>query len=487
MHRSLSLRQLSLALAVAFTVANPLAAQDAKTQPSTPEGQASGLAGATNVQSYGAVGDGETDDTDAIQKAINQGGSIYLPQGRYRITEPLQVNLEKLGATSIHGGGTATLIMAGPGPAINIVGTHDGTANPSTVAPPIWRQRSPQIIGLEITARHEKGDGIRLEGTFQPIISRLVIRQARHGIHLVQRNRNVIIESSHLYENSGVGIYLDAVNLHQINITGCHVSYNRGGGIVARGGQVRNLQINGCDIEGNMAPGDTAEPTANILLDVSESGTVREGAIVGCTIQHSDDAPDSANIRFRGRSDGPNDQVGRFSIADNAMSDAIYNIHLVQAQGVTLTGNTFWDASEFNLRVAESEQIVVDSNLFEFNPDYGEAPAPNRILFTDSLDCTLSDLHVQGSSADQPVVTLRDSAWMNVTGSVFADCAGGALWLDNVENSRVSDCSFRQPDNLALTIDGGADILVHDNLFQSVDISPEFSEDTSFDANREAR
>ena len=47
-----------------------------------------------NVKDFGAVGDGETDDTEAFTEAIRQanlqkGGVIYVPPGRYRITKPL--------------------------------------------------------------------------------------------------------------------------------------------------------------------------------------------------------------------------------------------------------------------------------------------------------------------------------------------------------------------------------------------------------------
>jgi len=29
----------------------------------------------------------------------------------------------------------------------------------------------------------------------------------------------VIVSDSHVYENRGIGVFLDAVNLHQINVT----------------------------------------------------------------------------------------------------------------------------------------------------------------------------------------------------------------------------------------------------------------------------
>ena len=46
----------------------------------------------TNIKNYGAVGDNTTNDTAAIQKAINatpEGGTIFIPVGSYRITGTL--------------------------------------------------------------------------------------------------------------------------------------------------------------------------------------------------------------------------------------------------------------------------------------------------------------------------------------------------------------------------------------------------------------
>ena len=38
---------------------------------------------ASNVKDFGAVGDGITDDTAAIQRAIDAGGAVYFPPGVY--------------------------------------------------------------------------------------------------------------------------------------------------------------------------------------------------------------------------------------------------------------------------------------------------------------------------------------------------------------------------------------------------------------------
>lgn len=44
-----------------------------------------------NLRELGAKGDGETDDTQAIQAAIDRYDNIYVPQGWYRITETLKM------------------------------------------------------------------------------------------------------------------------------------------------------------------------------------------------------------------------------------------------------------------------------------------------------------------------------------------------------------------------------------------------------------
>jgi hypothetical protein len=44
-----------------------------------------------SVKDFGAVGDGTTDDTTAVQAAITAGGSIYFPVGNYKITSVLTI------------------------------------------------------------------------------------------------------------------------------------------------------------------------------------------------------------------------------------------------------------------------------------------------------------------------------------------------------------------------------------------------------------
>ena len=47
----------------------------------------------SSAKEFGAIGDGQADDTAAIQHAINDGeGVVEFPKGIYRITRSLQLD-----------------------------------------------------------------------------------------------------------------------------------------------------------------------------------------------------------------------------------------------------------------------------------------------------------------------------------------------------------------------------------------------------------
>ena len=430
-------------------------------------------AGLPTVRDFGAVGDGEADDTAAVQRAVNARiGDVVLPRGVYRITRPIVIELDRVGWTSVVGCGTARLVMAGPGPALRFVGTHAGTASPQTVKPDVWeRQRTPLADGFEIVGAHPEACGIEAAGTMQLTVSRMTIRHTLHAIHLVRRNRNVIVAQCHLYQNRGVGLYLDDVNLHQINVAASHISYNAGGGIVVRAGNVRNLQVSGCDIEGNMAP--DGPPTANILIDSTggAAGTA-EVAIVGCTIQHTAGAPDSANVRYIG-TDRAGRAFGHVTIADNVLSDVQTNVHIQKARGATITGNTFWKGVRHNLLVEDSTNVVVGPNAFDRNPAYrDEKTADGALLLRRCQDATLTGLHVNGVRRAAAALAIEACRRVNITNCTILDSDAAGILLEDTDHSRISDCLIRDDrgdggDWAPIRIAGGRGNMVADCLLDA--------------------
>ncbi|QDT12611.1 Pectate lyase superfamily protein [Planctomycetes bacterium K23_9] len=401
-------------------------------------------------EKYKIVGDGMTDDTAAIQAAVDAGVSeLRFGKGTYRISKTITIDLSKVERTAISGSGVARFRMEGAGPAFRFVGSHDGTAAPHTIRPDVWnRESSPMVDGIEIVGKHPLADGISASGTMQLTITRVVVRDARHGIHLTDRNRNVIISECHLYDNHGIGVFMDRLNLHQINLTNCHISYNDGGGVVARNSEIRNLHIGTCDIEGNMG-GPDAPPSANVDLD-STNSSVAEIAIVGCTIQHSHDAKHSANIRINGESTKrpftDETRHGHVTIASNVLSDVQVNIELKNVRGATISGNTIWKGYQRNLVAKNCQSIVMTGNSFDRNPryHYGDGREAKRgVIFTNCKDCTLSGNQLNGIVHHEAAMVFRQCQRINANGLSILDYGQVGLLLQEVVDSQFSGCLIR--------------------------------------------
>ncbi|MFC1716358.1 right-handed parallel beta-helix repeat-containing protein [Candidatus Poribacteria bacterium] len=454
----------SVTFVFTFTYGNLAEAGDSEGDSRNQLVQKGGIA-MMSVRDFGAKGDGQADDSAAIQEAVLKGnGLLFFPRGDYLLTKPMEIKLCDSGRMGIYGGGSAKLIMAGPGPAIRLLGTHRGTAGPNSVEEVVWQmERMPVVNGLEIVGAHPEADGIELEYTMKALLSDLLIRECRHGVHLITRNRNTIISACHIYHNRGCGIYLDGVNLHQINIADSHISYNSGGGIKIFSSQIRNLQICGNDIEYNYDL--EAEESADVWLDVQEE-SVREGAIVGNTIQSSP-SPGGANIRMIGQSKEVAHKVGLFSISGNLISSQATNIHLRYTRGVAISGNTFFSGHKHSIHAEDSSNIVVGPNVFDHNPDYAKDTL-DGIVFENCSGCTFSGFHF-ADTLSEAVVRLRDCGEMHITGCQILNPHNIGVLLEDAHNCMVSNCIIldrREPRIMqeAIRVVGGANNQVVDNM-----------------------
>ena len=404
------------------------------------------------------------DSTTKLQSLIDsQKGSVLLSEKFYRITRPLRIDLGKHGSVAITSQTGSTLIMTGSGPAISIQGNHTGTASPKSFSPQTWNERMPIFSGFEILGGHPQANGIHLSQTVGVILKQMSVRWCHHGIHLTRRNRNVIVSDCHLYENAGVGLYLDDVNLHQINVSNSHISYNREGGIVVRDGNVRNLHVTGCDIEGNMPDNTAATNTANIWIDVSgsqddASKSIAEIAITGNTIQHSANyggkkdrtiAPGGANIRLSGKEIYP---INSVAITGNVLSDTSTLIDIRHSHDVTISGNTFFAPMPNNLTIEDSQRIVVSTNTF--NPR--QFVRPGIIRFTNSQDCILANSTLFRLATDRGGVQFSGCSGCLINALRLSECESGLRFADT-DNTTISNC------RISGTPKGSFDLLVDES------------------------
>jgi len=401
----------------------------------------------SNVRTFGAVGDGEADDTEAIRHALEQGdGALEFPRGKYLISETIEISLDKTGRLGIDGSnGTATVIMTGEGPAFRIIGTHGGTGDPGSAKANIWeKQRMPTFRNIEVTATNKKADGFELIETMQAVFSGVLIRQVRHGIRLHKRNRNVLINDCHIYNNFGVGIFMDALNLHQINICGNHISYNRLGGIRIDKSEIRNLQITGNDIEYNnhRAFGTKPEITAEILIDTTaEKSSVNEVTIASNTIQATP-SPGGCNIRIKNKP-GKDRPPGLITISGNVIGSQENGVHLTACYGIAISGNTIYSAENRNLLLEQCSHMNVTGNVFRRH-----TPRMHTgVRVVDSTDCIFSgcsfrDESEEGQKNGASLLELVDCRRISVQGCQLIDGAPWGLDAERCSEVNVNGCTF---------------------------------------------
>ena len=287
--------------------------------------------GGTLVDAYGTKGDGITDDTAAIQRAIasitNKGALVFSPGRKYRISETLDIDVSKV---RLIRGNNAQLIGDLDGPILNIRGTLTGSANPDSggnvnKAP---EEFAPTIDGLHLCSSSTPytATGIRVSRTVGLTINGCFLFNLSTGIEFVDRSRNVIMTGNSIWNCSDYGIHWNNVNLHQQNLVANHISYCRVA-LFMEDASIYNLQITGCDIESNAT---SAVPNPQSLL--RSSGVLQESTITGCTWQcHKNSSAPLIDV----------DEVRCFAFVGNHLSNAPSGaIRFETGRGIVVSGNT---------------------------------------------------------------------------------------------------------------------------------------------------
>jgi parallel beta-helix repeat protein len=399
----------------------------------------------SSVRDFGAIGDGQADDTAAIQHAINDGeGVVEFPKGVYRISRSLQFDTTRHGYLGLRGAqGTARLVMTAAGAAVVIRGNHMGTATPSTVAAHTWdRERFPIVSGLEIVGEHPDADGMMLIRTMQATVQNVLIRNCRHGIVLSDRNRNFVLSSSHIYDCHDTGVLFDKCNLHQVIIHGNHISYCRRAGIRQLDGDVHNIQITGNDIEYNS--GIDTDISGEIVLE-APNGVISEYTIASNTLQATL-AARGANVLILGKVERPASSARLIAIAGNVLGSRDRNIVVHNGMSVNVTGNTIYSGQTLNIAFQNCHQSLIGSNTIASRPASWASEASDGLLIEACNACTLlGNIHSEcrfGDALSGGTITIRNSSNISVSGCQISNSAVRGIDVIDSVQCRISDNSL---------------------------------------------
>ncbi|MCE9577112.1 MAG: right-handed parallel beta-helix repeat-containing protein [Deltaproteobacteria bacterium] len=184
-------------------------------------------AGVTSVKSFGAVGDGVTDDRAAVQAAIDAatatGGTVYFPPGTYAISRDrsFAFGLKVAGTVHLRGAGQGRSVIqqqAGAAPSVrllNVSGDHvviedltlDGNRSrqaPNEQRHGLFAGDAQGLVVQRVTAQNFTGDGFYLyNGTRDARFSDvLATGNGRNGLTLGGMVDGTAIVRSRFVENT---------------------------------------------------------------------------------------------------------------------------------------------------------------------------------------------------------------------------------------------------------------------------------------------
>lgn len=434
-----------------------------------------------NVQNFGAKGDGVTDDTAAIQQAIDAaaaagGGQVYIPPGTFIVSggeEPsdgclmLQSNVymygDGMGVSNIKvADGSDTkitgIIRSAYGEETHDFGlsnlTLDGNRDNTTGKIDGWF--NGYIPGQEGYDSNVTLDGVEIKDCsgygFDPheqTVNMVIRNSVSHGNGLdgfvADFLSNSTFENNVAYDNDRHGFNV-VTSTHDFTLTN-NVAYNNGGGgiVVQRGSEnipsPSNIVITGGEVYGNGAEGVLIKLSSDVTLsgvDIHDNG--------------------SAGVRIYGSN---NVEVIENTLSNNALKGAVPEI-IIQSYddtlGVsgkyfdgsdnTIQGNTITGSNLSTYGVAERNEDGTDRNAIIGNT-IGHTSKGETLLYGDG----------SYASATVPVVTVQGTDGNDtMTGSSASEIFYGAAGKDVINGGAGDDILVGGAGIDKLTGGAGADV-----------------------------
>jgi len=293
-----------------------------------------------SVKNYGAKGDGSTDDTAAIQAAIDAvhnagGGEVFVPAGTYIIAPATGIQVKS--SVMLRGAGKATIFKVATG--ANTTG--------NVVKSESWS---------DVVLRDFCIDGNRAgqsSGT-------------NYGIY-VAASANSKVERVWVRDMTGVGIHI--YNSDGVTVTGCESQGNFYHGFEAE-------QARGCIFQSNRG---TANNYHGLLISPGEqSGTGSVGnSFIGNTFDN--------NAQYGIASNAANGDISAWLNKGNVISgnqvyaNHQYGIQMYKQDNNIITGNFVYNNQAFGIYLYQSQNNVVTHNILFNNSQVG-AGAYDEIL-----------------------------------------------------------------------------------------------------------
>ncbi|MBQ8169060.1 right-handed parallel beta-helix repeat-containing protein [bacterium] len=402
--------------------------------------------GYISVLYFGARGDGEFDNSAAIQLAVNtvRNGVIYFPRGVYLVGEDIDIPSE-------------THIVGGTNAVIKRIGNRlDKYA--------IFNIENAENVTIENLAI--EGERYEHETT-----------TGQHGVGVnIANSRRVTIKNCHISECWGDGITVGGTTdnfSEHVEIVDCFIDINRRNGISFIGG-VAHSRVCGCEIMNN---GGTA-PSLGIDFETWVAGLVnREITVNGCRFK---DNPSGGLTLFEYNS---NIRVYDCDF-DRALSvkvnDAYVNTLDAHPSDVEIFGNRF-EAGVYIFRAVYGSFTIHD-NIFNGGNIVAEHTV--NVHADDAKQFAAKTIHGNVFNGAGCAVNIGNNANVSIVGNIANDCGlffeGYGLFNSVVKDNIVNGYNVNNDKGYIFRLNGICDnVAIEDNTVitsaESNDVSLLFS------------
>jgi len=346
-----------------------------------------------NVKDYGAKGDGSTDDTNAIQAAIDAiegtGGTVVIPDGTYMInatrnngSRGLLVGSDltlRLGQNAVlkafpNSASNYAIIFISQANRVNILGgtvegersRHGGSDGESGMG--IYVASSENVVIEGVTAKECWGDGFYIGGSAGcrnvTLCNVVADHNRRSGLSAVYVD-GLVIRNATFKNNRGTlpeaGINLEPnaeETVADVEISGCILANNAGSGIQVgvalsnSSGSIKNTTMDGNTLTSNRTSGLSAQGGGGIEISNTSGHKVtnnifRTNNHCGLLLRDDADNTIATGNTITGTTGEPGDgifvdrTITGFQITGNtAQNNAGRGIYVMSGAQGTLSGNT---------------------------------------------------------------------------------------------------------------------------------------------------
>jgi hypothetical protein len=320
------------------------------------------------VDLFGAKGDGITDDTQAIQDAINsidnqviseKSALVFRAGGKYRITSTITIDASKVRMLK---GYNSYIIIDGDFDGIIYKGNKifKGTAPDENVNTLKYDEIFNIVQGLQFYGIPDsetglyRGRGLIIEDQHSPVVADCHFFNLDHGLEIRGMNtRNIVISNTNFWDNRTSGLYFSGGEVHQCVITNCHISYSKYSVYIGEGYKMYNLHISNCDMEAQVGQN---EPFRSFLYFL---GTNSEILVSNTTLQsHKIEGIIPDNLAYF-------EKVGRLLLNGCYFAHSYGDgIHIESGSCVIINGCLMENVSGNGIIINNASDVQINSNVF---------------------------------------------------------------------------------------------------------------------------